>query len=169
VLLFVVNSIGGWGGMGAAVARMPYVAGLDARLPPAFSRIHPRWHTPYVSILVFGVVTIILLLLLQVGETMRAAFQTLVSLMVIAGFIPYLYLFGSAWKAGCRIAAICGLLTTVLAILSSVVPTPDITDVWGFEIKIFAGTAVMIGAAWLVFRRGQPARSRQEAERVDVS
>ncbi len=163
VLLFVVNSIGGWGGMGAAVARMPYVAGLDARLPPAFSRIHPRWHTPYVSILVFGAVTVILLLLLQVGETMRAAFQTLVSLMVIAGFIPYLYLFGSAWKADRRIAAICGLLTTVLAILSSVVPTPDITNVWGFELKIFAGTGVMIGTAWVVFQRGERAGARREA------
>jgi amino acid transporter len=151
--LFVVNSIGGWGGMGAAVARMPYAAGVDALLPAAFGRIHPRWHTPYVSILVFGVLTVVLLLLLQVGETMRAAFQTLVSLMVIAGFIPYLYLFASAWKAGRRIAAVLGLFTTTLTIVSSVVPTPDITDVWGFEIKILAGTALMIGAAWLVYRR----------------
>jgi amino acid transporter len=153
VVLFVLTSIGGWGGMGAAVSRMPYAAGVDALLPPAFSKIHPRWHTPYVSILLFGVITCVLLLLLQVGESMRAAFQTLISLMVIAGFIPYLYLFSSAWKAGRRIAAVFGLVTTMLAIVSSVVPTPDITNVWAFEIKIVAGTALMIGAAWLVYRR----------------
>jgi|SRR5579862_5146804 len=153
VLLFVITSIGSWGGMGAAVSRMPYAAGVDALLPAAFSRIHPRWHTPYISILIFGLVTCVLLLLLQVGETMRAAFQTLVSLMVIAGFIPYLYLFGSAWKAGRRIAAAFGIFTTTLAIASSVVPTPDITNVWAFEIKIVAGTALMIGSAWLVYRR----------------
>ena len=153
--VFVVNSIGGWGGMGAAVSRMPYAAGADALLPAAFGRVHPRWHTPYVSILAFGAVTCVLLLLLQIGETMRAAFQTLVSLMVIAGFIPYLYLFGSAWKANRKIAAICGLATTILAIVSSLVPTPDITNVWAFEIKIVAGTALIIGAAWLVYRSAQ--------------
>jgi amino acid transporter len=154
--------------MGAAVSRMPYAAGVDALLPPAFSRIHPRWHTPYVSLLVFGLVAFLLLLLLQVGETMRAAFQTLVSLMVIAGFIPYLYLFGSAWKAGRRIAAALGLLTTTLAIASSVVPTPDITNVWAFEIKILAGTALMIGSAWLVYRRAV-SRQRLSAVRVPVA
>jgi amino acid transporter len=153
VVLFMLASIGSWGGMGSAVSRMPYAAGVDALLPPAFSRIHPRWHTPYISLLAFGLVTFVLLLLLQVGETMRAAFQTLVSLMVIAGFIPYLYLFGSAWKAGRRVAAACGIVTTSLAIASSVVPTPDITNVWAFEIKILVGTALMIGSAWVVYRR----------------
>jgi len=159
VLLFIVTSIGGWGGMGAAVSRMPYAAGVDSLLPAAFGRIHPRWHTPYVSILTFGFVTAALLLLLQVGETMRAAYQTLVSLMVIAGFIPYLYLFASAWKARHRIAAGLGLLNTALAIASSVVPTPDITNVWAFEIKIVAGTALMIGAAWWVYRRASLRRA----------
>jgi len=152
VLLFVLTSIGTWGGMGAAVSRMPYAAGVDSLLPPAFSRIHPRWHTPYLSILTFGFVTAGLLLLLQIGETMRAAYQTLVSLMIVAGFVPYLYLFGSAWKAKRRIAATLGLLTTSLAIASSVVPTPDITNVWAFEIKIIVGTALMVGTAWWVYR-----------------
>jgi amino acid transporter len=153
-LIVLVNSIGGWGGMGAAVSRMPYAAGADKLLPAAFGRVHPRWHTPHVSILTFGVATSVLLLFSQIGEKMAAAFQTLVSLMVIAGFIPYIYLFGSAWKCGRRISAIGGLATTGLAIASSVVPTPDITNVWAFEIKIVAGTALMIGAAWLVYQRG---------------
>jgi amino acid transporter len=152
-VIFLVNSIGGWGGLGAAVSRMPYAAGTDALLPSLFSRIHPRWHTPYWSILVLGAVCTVLLVLLQIGETMRAAFQTLVSLMVIAGFIPYLYLFASAWKAQRRVSAVFGLATTALAIFSSLVPTPDITNVWAFEIKIVAGTALMAGAAWLVYRR----------------
>src|SRR5712692_620519 len=133
---------------------MPYAAGADALLPAAFGRVHPRWHTPHVSILVFGAVTSVLLLVLQLGETMRAAFQTLVSLMVIAGFIPYIYLFGSAWKCGRKLSAVSGLGTTALAIASSVVPTPDITNVWAFEIKILAGTALMIALARLVYQRG---------------
>jgi nitrate reductase gamma subunit len=57
------------------------------------------------------------------------------------------------------------LLTTTLAIASSVVPTPDITNVWAFEIKIVAGTALMIGSAWLVYRRAV-SRQRMSAVRV---
>ena len=37
---------------------------------------------------------------MQLGDTMRAAYQALVSLTLIGGFLPYLYIFGSAWKAG---------------------------------------------------------------------
>jgi len=32
------------------------------------------------------------------------------------------------------------------------VPTPDITNVWAFEIKIIVGTALMVGTAWWVYR-----------------
>jgi amino acid transporter len=162
-LLYVVNAVGAWGGLGAAVSRMPYAAGADALLPAAFGRVHPRWHTPYISILTLGFVTSSLLLLMQLGETMRAAFQTMISLMVISGFIPYIYLFGSAWKAGRRLAALCGLATTGLAIASSVVPTPDITNVWAFEIKILAGTGLMVGSAWLVYQSASRRQARRAA------
>ena len=35
----------------AAVARLPFVAGLDRFLPPAFGALHPRWKTPWVALL----------------------------------------------------------------------------------------------------------------------
>jgi amino acid transporter len=149
----LVNQIGGCGAMGASVSRLPYAAGVDALLPAAFGKVHPRWGTPHFSILIFGGVTSLLLLAIQAGETLRAAYQELVSLMVIAGFLPYLYLFGSAWKCGRKLAAILGLATTALAIASSVVPTPDIGNVWLFEGKLAAGTISMIGSAWVVYRR----------------
>ena len=50
-----------------------------------------------------------LLIAIQLGDTMRAAYQALVSLMVITGFLPYLYIFGSAWKAGKRLECDLGL------------------------------------------------------------
>ena len=40
--------------------------------------------------------------LIQLGDSLRAAYQALLSLMVLSGFIPYLYLFASAWKCGRR-------------------------------------------------------------------
>ena len=72
------------------------------------ARVHPRWRTPYVSIIVLAGVASFLLIVFQLGDTMRAAYRTLVSLMVIAGFIPYIYIFGSAWKAGSRLSALGG-------------------------------------------------------------
>ena len=152
-LLVLVNSIGGWGGLGAAVSRMPYAAGVDHLLPPAFARLHPKWATPYLSILVFGGVASALLFAVQLGDTLRAAYQALLSLMVLAGFIPYLYLFASAWKAGHRIAASSGIAMTVLTIVSSAIPTVQVGNIWVFEGKLLAGTALMVGSAWLVYSR----------------
>jgi amino acid transporter len=151
-IIVLVNSIGGWGGLGSAVSRMPYAAGVDHLLPPAFARLHPRWATPHLSILVFGGVASALLFAVQLGDSLRAAYQSLLSLMVLSGFIPYLYLFASAWKAGCRVAAILGIAMTVLTIVSSVIPTGEVRSIWLFEGKLFAGTALMIGSAWLVYR-----------------
>jgi amino acid transporter len=154
-IIVLVNSIGGWGGLGAAVSRMPYAAGVDHLLPPAFARLHPRWATPYISILVFGGVASVLLFAVQLGDSLRAAYQALLSLMVLSGFIPYLYLFASAWKAGRHISAISGIAMTLLTIVSSAIPTGHVGNIWLFEGKLLAGTALMIGTAWLVYRRGR--------------
>jgi amino acid transporter len=152
--LILVNSVGAWGGYGASVSRMPYAAGVDKLLPEAFGKIHPRWGTPYVSILTFAVVTSGLLVVTQFGDTMKAAYQTILSLMVISGFLPYVYVFLSAWKCQRRISAVFGLAVTALAVVSSVVPTPDVTNVVLFETKILGGTVGIVGLAWLVYRRG---------------
>ena len=154
-LLVLVSGVGQIGGLGTAVSRLPYAAGVDHLLPEAFGRAHPRWGTPYVSILVLGLVASFLLAAYQLGDTMRAAYDELVSLMVITGFLPYLYIFGSAWKAGARWSAISGLGITVLAIVCAVVPTAEITNVWLFEGKLAAGTIAVIVSAWVVYRRNR--------------
>jgi glutamate:GABA antiporter len=153
-ILVVVNGIGGWGGMGASVSNLPYAAGVDALLPKAFGKKHKKWGTPAFSIMIFGGVTSLMLIGIQLGDTMRAAYQTIVSLMVIAGFLPYIYIFASGWKAGHKISAICGEVITAFAIVSSIVPTPDVNNVFLFELKIFGGTAGIIALAWIVYRRG---------------
>jgi APA family basic amino acid/polyamine antiporter len=152
-LIVLVNSIGGWGGLGSAVSRMPYAAGVDHLLPPAFARLHPKWATPYLSILVFGGVASALLFAVQLGDSLRAAYQALLSLMVLSGFIPYLYLFASAWKAGRHLASVSGIAVTLLTIVSSAVPTGEVGSIWLFEGKLLAGTALMIGTAWLTYSR----------------
>ena len=99
VLVFA-SALGQFGALGSSTARLPFAAGVDGLMPRAFGKIHPRWNTPHVSILTLGAIALALLLVMQVGDTVRAAYDALVSLMVIAGFIPYVYVFGSSWKAG---------------------------------------------------------------------
>jgi amino acid transporter len=152
-LIILANGVGQFGGLGAATSRLPFVAGVDRLLPEAFARIHPRWGTPHISILALGGVATFLLAAYQVGDTVRAAYDELVSLMVITGFLPYLYIFGSAWRAGKRVSAISGWVVTALAIVCSLVPTAEIANVWLFEGKLAAGTLAVIASAWVVYRR----------------
>ena len=152
-LLVVASGVGFVGGLGTATSRLPFAAGVDRLLPPAFGRVHPRWGTPYVSILALGLVATLLLVVYQLGDTLRVAYDELVSLMVITGFLPYLYIFGSAWKAGKRLSAVSGGAITALALFCSVVPPAEITNVWLFEGKLAGGTVAVVVSAWLVYRR----------------
>ena len=155
VALIIAAAIGQFGGQGSATARMPFAAGVGHLLPRVFGRLHSRWNTPYASILAMGAVSTVLLVASQLGDTMLAGYDTLVSLMVIGGFLPYFYIFLSAWKAGRRISAFTGGLVTAIAIACTVVPTGDVHRVWLFELKILLGTATIIGSAWLVYARAQ--------------
>src|SRR6202030_3809716 len=124
-LLVVISGIGFVGGLGTATSRLPFAAGVDRQLPKAFGKVHPRWGTPYASILTLGAVATLLLVIYQLGDTLRVAYDELVSMMVITGFLPYLYMFASAWKAGKRVSALSGGAITMLALLCSVVPPAE--------------------------------------------
>ncbi len=154
-MLVVVSAVGQFGGTGTTVSRLPFAAGVDNLLPRAFARLHPHWGTPHVSILTFGAVASFLLLIFQLGDSLRAAYQEMVSMMVITGFLPYAYIFASGWKAGKRLSAISGTAITLLAILCSLVPTEAIGNVWLFEGKLAAGTVAVVASAWLVYRRAR--------------
>jgi amino acid transporter len=154
-LLVVASGVGFVGGLGTATSRLPFAAGVDRLLPAAFGRVHPRWGTPYVSILALGLAATFLLVVYQLGDTLRVAYDEMVSMMVIAGFLPYLYIFGSAWKAGKRLSAVSGGAITALALLCSVVPPAEISNVWLFEGKLAAGTVAVVASAWLVYRRSK--------------
>jgi amino acid transporter len=153
--LALISGIGQVGGVGTAVSRLPFAAGVDHLLPEAFGKVHPRWGTPHVSILTLGVVASLLLVAVQLGDSMRAAYQELVSLMVITGFLPYVYIFGSAWKAGKRWSAASGWFVTALAIVCAVVPTAEVANVWLFEGKLAAGTLAIIASAAWAYRRAR--------------
>ena len=50
--LIVVSTLGGVSVWLAAPARLPFVAGIDNYLPRAFGKVHPKYGTPHVALLV---------------------------------------------------------------------------------------------------------------------
>ena len=151
-VLILGNAVGQFGSCGSGVSRLPMAAGVDKLMPAAFARVHPRWATPHVSILLLGLVSSFLLIAIQTGDSLRAAYQSLVSLMAVGSFLPFLYIYASTWKAGWRITAFVGMTTTLIVLACSAIPTGSVGSVWLFEAKLAAGTLGMIGSAWLIYR-----------------
>src|SRR5215469_11628782 len=101
-LLVSVGNAGGVGATVAGVARVPFVAGIDHYLPSYFGKIHPRWRTPYVSILIQAGISGAILVLSQIKADWLEAYQLLVDAAVILYFIPFLYMYASAIKLAYR-------------------------------------------------------------------
>jgi amino acid transporter len=134
-------------------ARLPQVLGVSNLLPPVFARLHPRYGTPYLSILLIGAGSAVLLIASQFGESFRAAYQKLVDLTVITQLIPFVYIFGAAWKSGLRLCAVSGATVSIVAIAFSFVPTSDVRSVPLFEGELIGCTiAMVLIARWLYLR-----------------
>jgi amino acid transporter len=165
--LIALSNIGAAGAYLAAVARLPFVAGLDRFLPPAFGALHPRWKTPWVALLTQFILGIVFIFLGQAGTSVKGAYDVLVSMGVITYFIPYLYLFATMIKlqsepvgpgvfrvpGGTMVAkllASLGFLTTVLTIVLSLIPQPDEPNKPLALLKIVGGCgALVLIGVWL--------------------
>ncbi len=137
----------------AGNTRLPYAIGLDHYLPAAFGRVHPRWGTPYVSLLVQAVAATLFLLMAQLGETVRAAYQIMVDMTLVVTFIPFIYIFGAGMRFAGRIAALSGLTVTLIAIALAVVPPLEARSAAIFETKVAGGTVLFALLGWIVFKR----------------
>jgi amino acid transporter len=162
-LLVAVSSIGGAAVFLSSTSRLPFVAGIDRYLPAAFGRVHPQWGTPWVAITFYGIAGMLCALLSQAGSTVEGAYDLLVSMSIITYFIPFVFLFLSMIKiqrepappevirlpGGKPVAifiASVGLVTTILAILLSVVPSSDDPHKALSVAKILGSTALLVGA-----------------------
>jgi amino acid transporter len=165
--LIALSNIGAAGAYLAAVARLPFVAGLDRFLPSAFGALHPRWRTPWVALLTQFILGAVFIFLGQAGTSVKGAYDVLVSMGVITYFIPYLYLFAAMIKLQREPAAVdvirvpggrtvanfvagIGFVTTAMTIALSLVPQPDEPNKPLALLKIVGGTGglVLIGA-WI--------------------
>src|SRR5262249_53795131 len=101
LLSFSIAGIGSaW--MGGS-ARIPFVAGLDSYMPSAMGKVHPRYSTPHVALIVQGLVSLILILLnFTLSGGVQEAFQKMLSAAVVLQLIPFLYVFGALIKFALR-------------------------------------------------------------------
>ncbi len=181
-ILVTVGNAGGVGSTVAGIARVPFVVGIDRYLPAAFGKIHPRWKTPWVSILVQAAVSGAILLASQVNDTTRGAYQFLIDAAIILYFIPFLYMFAAVIKLvgrddrkenlhavlvpGGRVGVwICGGLGFVVVlggILLSLVPPGDSSSKLGFEVKLVGGTLASVLLGLVLYWRGARAKKAEQ-------
>lgn len=183
VLAAVLVTFGNAGGVGstvAGIARVPFVVGIDRYLPAAFGKIHPKWKTPYVSILVQAITSGLILLVSQIkSPTVIEAYQFLIDAAIILYFIPFLYMFGAVIRLAYRAdrkqnthavlipggtfgAWVCGGLgfaVVLLGIIVSAVPPGESVNKIGFEIKLIGGTAFSILLGLALYWRGVRSKS----------
>lgn len=179
--LVTFGNAGGIGTTVAGLSRVPFIVGVDRYLPAAFGKLHPQWRTPYVAILVQAVITLVLLVLSNVNETISGAYQILVDAATILYFVPFLYMYAAAiklagrkdrganehavlipgGKIGVWIAGGFGFLITLIGIALSFVPPGDSANKFVFIIKLVGGTVLAIGLGLVLYYRGLRAKQRE--------
>lgn len=166
-LLVTAGNAGGVGATVAAAARVPFAVGIDRYLPEFFGKIHPRWRTPHVSMLIQAVISAVVLLISQINETTAGAYQLVIDAAIILYFLPFLYMYAAviklAYKAdrrenpkavlipggkfGVWVMGTLGFAVTALSIVLSMVPPGDVVSKGIFELKLVGTTtlAILIG------------------------
>jgi amino acid transporter len=167
-VLLVIGNVGGVGALLSGCARLPFAAGVDRALPAVFGRVHPRWQTPYVALLVQGVLATVFVVAGLAGATVRDAYVALTSTTIILFFVPYLYIFAAYLRlrrqrsARTAVVGWVGMLAVALSIVLSLVP-PAVEHPWVFEAKVLGGTVVFLGIGMMLAARGERARERGAA------
>lgn len=170
-VLVTVSSIGGVGGWFAAVARLPFVAGIDRFLPASFGRLHPTWRTPHVALLTQAAISAVFVVIGQAGTTVRGAYDVLVSMSIITYFIPFLFMFAALIRVqrfdagplvlrvpgGRRVATVLGVvgfMTTSVSIVLACIPSVDEPHQVLAVTKVLGLSVVMVAAGVAVYALG---------------
>jgi len=173
--LIVLGGLGQAGAWFAAGGRLPFVAGIDRYLPAAFGRLHPKYNSPYVSLMSQAGIAAVFIFLGQAGTTVKGAYDVLVSMSIISYFIPYLLMFASMIRlqgepagpevirvpGGRRVAiglAALGFTTTVVTIGLALIPAEDDPNKLLAVSKTAGLTLLLVATGALVYAWGRRRR-----------
>ncbi len=159
-LFITLSGVGGVSAWIAGVARVPFVIGLDRYLPSALGKLHPRWKTPHISLLVQGGLTTLFIIFSVAGSTIEEAYLILLDAEIVLYFIPYLYMFAAAYKLNHddwrgRLSGILGFTATALAMIFAFIP-PEGVNALIFEAKMLAVTIGFVGVGLFIYWRRKP-------------
>ncbi len=177
-LLALLITLGGIGGLMAwftAAARLPFIAGVDCYLPEGFGKLHSKYGSPYIAIIIQGVIASLFILMSFAGSTVEQAYTILLDTTLLVYFLPYTYMFLAyiilrrrdghpqdkltiprnnvlAWLLG-----LSGLLTTLTAIGLSVIPDSGNINPLIYELKVVGGFLLFVLAGGVIFKTGKAA------------
>ncbi|MGC1547026.1 MAG: APC family permease [Rhodanobacter sp.] len=177
VTLGTMGTISAWL---TATARLPFVVGVDRYLPAALGRLHPKYGTPHVALIIQGIVTSLMLVAALSGASIHEAYIILIDMTAIMSLLPLLYILLAfpllrrraagrnedvnalpRSNVGCWLAGLTGFAVTSLAIVTSMIPPADSNNPGLFLLKVVGGSAFLIGIGLMFYRHG-----KRQSERV---
>lgn len=176
--LIAVSAMAGTLSWMASAARVPFAAGVDRVMPAPLGRLHPRFRTPHVALVVQGTVASAIFLVsvffAMAGSrpTIQDAYDVLVNLTILIYFVPYLYLFVALPRlrrlagdpisgelripggpAGLWAVTLTGLAATMISLTLVFVPPPGTTNILNYEGSLVLQALAVVGVGFLLFRR----------------
>jgi glutamate:GABA antiporter len=176
-LLIAITALGSVGAWLGAVARIPFVAGIDHFLPESFGSLHPRWGSPWVALLTQSAVTVVFVFLGQAGTNVKGAYDVLVSMTIVATFIPFLFVFSALIRVQARpappnalripggrpaavLVGLVGLTTTLASIVLAVFPAEDEPRKALAVVKVVGLTMALLTTGVTVYLSGRKRAAR---------
>lgn len=177
--LLALSQLGGLGAWITGTARLPFVVGVDRYLPKPLAALHPTYGTPHVALLTQSTVVTVILLATLSSATIHETYSILIDMTVILGLLPLLYIFAAlpvlrqraandsrgitlvpGGALGCWLVSALGVSTTLLAIVTSMVPPEHSNHPGLFFLKVVGGSALLIGIGLMFYLRGRHAQRR---------
>ena len=167
--LLTLNALAGTASWTAGAARVPFAAGVDSAMPRVFARLHPRYRTPHIALIIQSIAASAIFLasvfftVAGRSTSIQEAYDILVNLTILIYFVPYLYLFAALVRLlpdAPRWAAVLGFAATAISLALTFVPPPG-SNPLTYEVNLVVQAAVMLGLGVGLYsysrRRGQSA------------
>ncbi len=164
ILVLAIALVAQYAVIVAETSRLPMVTGWDKMIPAWFTRLDPRWKTPTRSIAVIVTLATGMGLLATYGTGAQEAFQVINSVGNVSYGIYYLMMFAIPLVIGDRfgvqaglwmkVAAVSGLVVTLLAMGFLVLPIVGVASRWLFAAKVALPALVLNLAGIAIYRNG---------------